>query len=657
MSAPTTASTTAAWWLAYPDVWAAEQAALCAAGATWSEETTSAPLDPDDAVGAPVLRVLYIDWPHPAPQPGDPATLRLRVAYPVAYPWFAPQVVLPEPLPGLSRHRNPLTGQLCLLADPEDWQASSTLAELLTSQLPRLLAAGRDPGTGPATLALEAGAEAAWTRVRLSLGALLVDTACMPPPEVPGGWADVITVSKTIAPVSALVTLQDPDDQVLWESQAFTRHNARRIRWVRLPDTPGEGLGEAELWDRATERLAELPGDDSGGEEPNAAAVLVASEGPDRRPREEWLLLTRGVPTPRSLEGLLEPAEPPAGEAPPAEPGHGQLSLFDGDEPALPATEEPASTPQRTPRVRVRRSYAIDRDALTARLPGDTTSLAAATVTVVGVGALGGPVALELARAGVGGLDLIDGDRHDPATGARQLLTLRDAGTPKALALALSLIDVNPHLHLTTGLRYLGADGGRELSGLATSSLVIDCSASPAVNRYLAAHLGVTGTPLLIASATAGAWGGAITALPAAGGGCWECLQLHRGARTVPWPPARPGAQLTPVGCSHPTYEGAWTDSLGHVALQTARTAMALLTAPPGPARAASGNPYGDLQVVTLYRRGRPVHPRWQTRDLTVHPGCPLHQPKALHRAVWSSVRGCTLPAAENATRGTVDRR
>src|SRR4051795_7776026 len=118
MSAPTTASTTAAWWLAYPDVWAAEQAALSAAGATWSEEATGDPVDPDDPPGAPPQLVLSVDWPHPAPQPGDPATLRLRVDYPVAFPWFAPQVVLPEPLTGLIRHRNPVTGQLCLLADP-----------------------------------------------------------------------------------------------------------------------------------------------------------------------------------------------------------------------------------------------------------------------------------------------------------------------------------------------------------------------------------------------------------------------------------------------------------------------------------------------------------------------------------------------------------
>jgi hypothetical protein len=353
--------------------------------------------------------------------------------------------------------------------------------------------------------------------------------------------------------------------------------------------------------------------------------VLVPSEGAGRRPCDEWLLLSRRLPGPEILD--MDDAEHSELAGPHRgtrrarhETAGNQLALFPGPSQAAEARPAPAESRMQ---VRVRRGYPIGRDDLTARLPDDTTYLAYDSVTVVGVGALGGPVALELARAGVGRLHLVDGDTHDPATGARQLPSFRDAGSPKALAVAMRILESNPHVQLTCGMRDLGADDGRELLGLAASSVVIDCTGNAAATRYLAAHLRATGTPLLIAAATAGGWGGTITTLPAAGDGCWECLQLHRADRTVPWPPARPDGQLTPAGCSHPSYIGGWFD-LGTVALQAIRTALALLTTSSADV-AAGGSPFGDVQVLTQYQRGRPIHPRWRTSPLTVHPACPLH--------------------------------
>jgi hypothetical protein len=201
----------------------------------------------------------------------------------------------------------------------------------------------------------------------------------------------------------------------------------------------------------------------------------------------------------------------------------------------------------------------------------------------------------------------------------------RHAGGLKVLGIAGRMLGSNPHTRVTIAPCYLGADGGTELAQLRTEDLVIDATATQSVPRYLAAHLRLTSTPLLVASATAGGWGGTIVTLPAAGGGCWECLQLHRTDRAVPWPPARPDGELVPAGCSHPTYIGGYPD-LGHVALQAARTALALLTRD---STAGAASPFGDLQVVTLHQRRGPVHPRWRARPLPVHPGCPLHEPDA----------------------------
>lgn len=114
----------------------------------------------------------------------------------------------------------------------------------------------------------------------------------------------------------------------------------------------------------------------------------------------------------------------------------------------------------------VHRSHAIGRDDLAARLPGNTgQQLSGATVTVVGVGAVGGPIALELARAGVGIIHLVDGDRHEAATGSRQIPAVADAGEYKALAVARRILEHNPHVELTCGFRHLGRDDGQELPG------------------------------------------------------------------------------------------------------------------------------------------------------------------------------------------------
>jgi hypothetical protein len=55
------------------------------------------------------------------------------------------------------------------------------------------------------------------------------------------------------------------------------------------------------------------------------------------------------------------------------------------------------------------------------------------------------------------------------------------------------------------------------------------------------------------------------------------------------------------------------------------RTALALLAPERDAARHAGRSVFGDVQVLSLRGRRGPQQPRWQSRRLTVHPGCPLH--------------------------------
>jgi molybdopterin-synthase adenylyltransferase len=73
--------------------------------------------------------------------------------------------------------------------------------------------------------------------------------------------------------------------------------------------------------------------------------------------------------------------------------------------------------------------------------------LAAAKVSIVGAGALGGPCALYLAAAGVGQIELVDDDRVERSNLARQIqFAEADTGTSKVETLARRLLDLNPHI-------------------------------------------------------------------------------------------------------------------------------------------------------------------------------------------------------------------
>ena len=113
--------------------------------------------------------------------------MHLVVRYPVSYPAFPPEVADPDSQLGLDRHRTPITGHLCLV-HARDWNVGGTAAELLATQLPRLLRAAAT--TDPAEAAgLEVPApEPAGHYTPDQVGArIIVDGAWRIPPEVEQG--------------------------------------------------------------------------------------------------------------------------------------------------------------------------------------------------------------------------------------------------------------------------------------------------------------------------------------------------------------------------------------------------------------------------------------------------------------------------------------
>jgi molybdopterin/thiamine biosynthesis adenylyltransferase len=105
-----------------------------------------------------------------------------------------------------------------------------------------------------------------------------------------------------------------------------------------------------------------------------------------------------------------------------------------------------------------------------------------ASVLVVGAGALGSPVAMYLAGAGVGRIGILDGDDVELSNLHRQLLHFTpDVGTPKAHSAAAKLAYLNPEVLIDP--YHVTLDDENAAGLIAGHQLVVDCSDSFAT-RY-----------------------------------------------------------------------------------------------------------------------------------------------------------------------------
>lgn len=284
------------------------------------------------------------------------------------------------------------------------------------------------------------------------------------------------------------------------------------------------------------------------------------------------------------------------------------------------------------PRFFVRPAYAGRTD-LQLRAP-HAAQLAGDRILIVGVGALGSRVADSLARAGVGRLQLVDGDVVEPGNLARHVLGIRSAGLHKALAVASHVGEHSPLTRVHGKAMHVGRTelGDPEINGhtwMLTAarnvSLIVDAAADPAVSNYLSALCWALDVPYVHVSATNGAWGGVVARIvPGRTAGCWACLAHHRADGTVPVPAADPaGNTLSPVGCVEPTFRGAAAD-LDTIALHAVRVITDTLAGSKG-----RGALDADLHVATLRTVRGPVPATWQVSPIRVHPDCRQHHDEA----------------------------
>ncbi|MFN4226158.1 MAG: HesA/MoeB/ThiF family protein [Hyphomonas sp.] len=145
--------------------------------------------------------------------------------------------------------------------------------------------------------------------------------------------------------------------------------------------------------------------------------------------------------------------------------------------------------------------------------------LRAASVTIIGAGALGGPCALYLAAAGVGQMEIWDDDKVDRSNLQRQVqFTDADVGQSKSERLAARLRETDPDLKITAIARRF-APGGAP-----AGTILIDATDNYetrfALNRL--AHA----THRALVSGAASGWTGQISVFASgvhAGAPCYQC--------------------------------------------------------------------------------------------------------------------------------------
>ena len=170
---------------------------------------------------------------------------------------------------------------------------------------------------------------------------------------------------------------------------------------------------------------------------------------------------------------------------------------------------------------------------------------------VVGAGSVGGHVALEMARAGFGRLDIVDHDDYDLNNGVRHVLQANEAGRSKAQAVAERAQASSPFTDAVGHDRDVGSSQEARRSVLemvGAASVVIDATGSRNVTRLLHRRCAEAGVPLISGALSPGGRGARVLVLR----GFRPCLDCFYSDASIPVPDSDPVANTTPYGCSHP---------------------------------------------------------------------------------------------------------
>lgn len=539
---------------------------------------------------------------HGATTAGRLGVVGISIVYPGTFPHTRP-VIYQTSGERLGRHQHPLAGNYCLIGRSSDyWWPSMTAADLLDG-LPGLVAAVDEGGQALRDAEDPQGEPVTTYYTTLPIGCILVPA-----------WVDDVPAHVTGGTLTAQFNHPAP---FLLGPLRQERANIGQGLLLLLTDNDGTVLGRADPalaarftgpeWTGRWVRIGgQMPLDDASGFADHIADLEPSVREPGSTRDGRWSY---------ALHAALFIEEIRQGQ-------YGQTLLFLGR--ASKRLPKPKRWEHRAVLVRGER---FTRETMGERIP-HLRGVRDVTVTVVGLGTLGAPLAHLLAQAQTGRLRLADYDTVEPGTAVRWPAGLPAAGVDKSTYLAAEIRQHHPFVDIIDSRITIGQTsppgaptGDNDLQQLTKlidgADLVIDATAEDNVSRAIADVASHFGVPQLHLWGVDG-YGGVVALCRPGHTGCLHCLSLALGEDgSITPPPAAADLHSTrvqPRGCSDPTFVAAAPDLLPLVN-QAVRVALATLTA-------ANENGYGtiDDDVFVLALRapdGTPLPvPSWRSYRL-----------------------------------------
>jgi len=545
-----------------------------------------------------------------------------QIIFPDLYPYFRPHLFVAGLETDL-RHYNPVSGNVCLLSRPTDnWHPAMTVASLFQSQLPRWEEAAPRDFTDQRLAIEDQQAEPInnYLGLKNPFQMIICDSSWGPPENadtgrmtvaIKGGSRFLLPHIRLAGWVSKLTADQEIDGAIK-RILALDTYQEITASWIKFPSR-GMLINSLSAYKDERQGVVDFI---KSQYQPVWAEVMAYTRS--NRPGLIGVTFPEESPTATGgfRYGWFFVAYAPQ-----------SLVTTKGKKHQRGAVEEPMCW-----FIGAENGGPED---FFQRIP-EHFNLRDKKIAFFGLGCVGAPSALHLARAGVGELRFLDKDKITPGNLCRWPVGFEAIGRGKVEVITEYIERNYPftrigkaHYHDPSNNDFRMALGEHEkgfnerkrleimLDGV---DLIFDATAEVGINHFLSDLALENNVPYIGIASRPGGWGGSVVRIrPNETEGCYVCY-LHRLADgTIPRPAFDPlGDKLQPAGCADVTFTAAGFDveeiSLAGVRMAASTLAQNGIDAYP--------KITSDVAICSLRKEGNLTSPQWTSHDLLRHEDC-----------------------------------